>query len=77
MGICRLEQKPRGQVQWQSIRIPRYLSPWLQKNPEYVEKIKACAGDMDAMMAVFKEYTGMDINWWELKQFGLRQLGLV
>ncbi len=32
----------------------------LNQNPEYVKKVKACSGDVDAMMAAFKEYTGID-----------------
>lgn len=49
----------------------------LKKNPEYVRKVKDCSGDIDAMMAVFKEYTGIDMDWVQLKQFGFRQQGLI
>lgn len=49
----------------------------LKKNPEYVKKVKDCSGDVDAMMAVFKEYTGLDMDWVQLKQFGFRQQGLI
>lgn len=49
----------------------------LKQNPEYVEKMKACSDDVDAMMAVFKEYTGIDMDWVQLKQFRFRQQGLI
>lgn len=32
--------------------------------------------DMDAMMNVLKEY-GLEIDWFELKQIGFRQRGLI
>lgn len=49
----------------------------LKKNPEYVKKVKDCSGGVDAMMAVFKEYTGLDMDWVQLKQFGFRQPSLI
>ena len=49
----------------------------LNKNPEYVKKVKACSDDEDAMLAVFKEYTGIDMSCCQLKQFALRQAGLI
>jgi len=48
----------------------------LNKLPEYREKIKNCNKDMDAMMNVLKEY-GLEIDWFELKQIGFRQRGLI
>ena len=49
----------------------------LNKNPEYVKKVKACSDDEDAMLAVFKEYTGIDMSCCQLKQFALIQAGLI
>ena len=49
----------------------------LKKNPEYVKRVKDCSGDVDAMTAVLKEFTGIDMDWVQLKQFGFRQQGLI
>lgn len=49
----------------------------LNKNPEYVKKVKACSDDEDAMLAVFKEYTGIDMSCCQLKQFALRQAEMI
>lgn len=44
----------------------------LNKIPEYRERISKVTGGLDELMAVAKEF-GVDIDWLELKQFGLRR----
>ena len=50
----------------------------LNENPEYRERIKNCGREqgVDAMLEVAKEF-GLDITFMELKQFGLRQQGIL
>lgn len=48
----------------------------LKKNPEYINKVKEASGDMDKMMDVLEEFSGIRMSWFELKQFGFRQAGL-
>lgn len=48
----------------------------LNQNPEYVRRVKE-SGDIEGMLAVLKEFSGIDIDFMELKQFGLRQQGLL
>ena len=49
----------------------------LRNNPEYNEKVKSVSDDVEAMAAVLKEYSGIDMTWIELKQYCFRRLGLV
>lgn len=49
----------------------------LQKNPEYIRKVKEASGDLDKLMDVLEEFSGIRMTWFELKQFGFRRLGLV
>lgn len=53
----------------------------LRKNPEYLEKIKEAEtefpGNLDALMSVFKKYSGIDMGWRDLVAFGLRYLELL
>lgn len=50
----------------------------LNENPKYRERIKNCGREqgVDAMLEVAKEF-GLDITFMELKQFGLRQQGIL
>lgn len=50
----------------------------LNANPEYRERIEKCDRErgVDALLEVAKEF-GLDITFMELKQFGLRQQGLL
>lgn len=48
----------------------------LKKNPEYIKKVKEASGDMDKMMDVLEEFSGIRMSWFELKQFDFRQAGL-
>ena len=45
----------------------------LNKNPEYRRRIRENADGIDGMLAVLKEFSGIEISLLELKQFGLRQ----
>lgn len=49
----------------------------LEKNPEYIRKVKEVSGDLDKMMDVLEEFSGIRMTWFELKQFKFRQLGLI
>ena len=49
----------------------------LKENPEYVEKVKTAGKDLDKMMDVLEEYSGIRMTWLELKQFGFRQNGWI
>ena len=49
----------------------------LKCNPEYLSKVKEASGDLDRMMEVFEEFSGIKMTWLELKQFGFRQSGLI
>ena len=49
----------------------------LKQNPEYIRKVKEAHGNMDQMMVVLEEFSGIKMTWFELKQFGLRQQGLI
>lgn len=49
----------------------------LQKNPEYIRKVKEASGDLDKLMDVLEEFSGIRMTWFELKQFGFRRLGVV
>lgn len=49
----------------------------LKQNPDYIRKIKEANGDMDKMMQVLEEFSGIKMTWFELKQFGFRQKGLI
>lgn len=49
----------------------------LKQNPEYIRKVKETHGNMDQMMVVLEEFSGIKMTWFELKQFGLRQQGLI
>ena len=49
----------------------------LQKNPEYVKKVKEASGDLDKMMDVLEEFSGIRMTWFELKQFGFRRSDLI
>ena len=50
----------------------------LNKNPEYVKRIKECTREqgVDAMLLVLKEF-GVEITFMELKQYGFRKAGLM
>lgn len=50
----------------------------LNENPEYRERLKSCNREqgVDALLEVAKEF-GLDITFMELKQFGLRQQGIL
>ena len=50
----------------------------LNKNPEYVKRIKECTREqgVDAMLLVLKEF-GVEITFMELKQYGFRKVGLM
>lgn len=50
----------------------------LNKNPEYVKRIKECTREqgVDAMLEVLKEF-GVGITFMELKQYGFRKAGLM
>lgn len=48
----------------------------LKKNPEYIKKVGEASGDLDKMMDVLEEFSGIRMSWFELKQFGFRQAGL-
>ena len=50
----------------------------LNENPEYRERIKNCSREqgVEALLEVAKEF-GLDITFMELKQFGLRQQGIL
>ena len=45
----------------------------LQKNSEYIRKVKEASGNLDKMMDVLEEFSGIRMSWLELKQFGFRQ----
>lgn len=49
----------------------------LKRNPEYIRKIKETSGDVDRMMEVLEEFSGIKMTWIELKQFGFRQSGII
>lgn len=49
----------------------------LKGNQEYIEKVKAAGKDLDKMMDVLEEYSGIRMTWLELKQFGFRQNGWI
>ena len=49
----------------------------LQKNPEYIKKVKEASGDLDKMMDVLEEFSGIRMTWFELKQFGFRRSDLI
>lgn len=49
----------------------------LQKNPEYIRKVKEASGDLEKMMDVLEEFSGIRMTWFELKQFGFRRSGLI
>lgn len=49
----------------------------LKENQEYIEKVKAAGKDLDKMMDVLEEYSGIRMTWLELKQFGFRQNGWI
>lgn len=50
----------------------------LNKNPEYVKRIKECTREqgVDAMLLVLKEF-GVEITFMELKQYVFRKAGLM
>lgn len=48
----------------------------LKKNPDYIKRVREASEDMDKMMDVLEEFSGIKISWFELKQFGFRQAGL-
>ena len=45
----------------------------LQKNSEYIRKVKEASGKLDKMMDVLEEFSGIRMSWLELKQGGFRQ----
>lgn len=51
----------------------------LKQNPEYMRRMSEVSKerDLDKMMDVFEEFSGIKMSWFELKQFKLRQLGLL
>lgn len=49
----------------------------LKGNQEYIEKVKAAGKDLEKMMDVLEEYSGIRMTWLELKQFGFRQNGWI
>lgn len=50
----------------------------LQSNPEYVKRIKENTdGDMETLMGIFEEFSGIKMDWLELKRFALRRAGVI
>ena len=49
----------------------------LKSNPEYLRKVKEAAGDLNKMMEVLEEFSGIKMTWVELKQFGFRRSGMI
>lgn len=49
----------------------------LKCNPEYLCKVKEASGDLDRMMEVLEEFSGIKMTWLELKQFAFRQSGII
>ena len=50
----------------------------LNQNPEYRRRIlENKEGGIDGMLAVLKEFSGIEMDFLELKQFGLRQQGIL
>ena len=49
----------------------------LQENPEYIKRVKEASGDLDRMMEVLEEFSGIKMTWFEFKQFAFRDSGLI
>ena len=49
----------------------------LNQNPEYRRRILENKDGIEGMLAVLKEFSGIEMDFLELKQFGLRQQGIL
>ena len=50
----------------------------LKGNPEYIRRIKENSdGNVETLMKIFQEFSGIEIDFLELKQFAFRQLGCI
>ena len=79
-GSCKdpPEEPEERKLEERKSRIKKLIREELNKNPEYVKRIKECTREqgVDAMLLVLKEF-GVEITFMELKQYGFRKAGLM